>query len=202
LIGNLPLLGCPIKCRKFRNKINIIHTDKGEIYADLYIMCLGSYSPLLSKDIGVNLLVYPVKGYSMSIPITDNSKCPIHSGIDEDNLLAFSRFGDTLRFTATAEISGYSTNYSQKDFKHIKKTAKELIPEGADFNNIEYWTGLRPMTPQGTPIIGYAKHSNLLYNTGHGHLGCTMASGSAKVIADLVSRGKTTFCTSNFQPKI
>jgi D-amino-acid dehydrogenase len=112
---------------------------------------------------------------------------PIHSGIDEDNLLAFSLMGDKIRFSSVAEISGYNTNCTSEDFTQIVAQASSLFPNACDYTASQYWCGLRPMTPNGAPIFGKGKLDNLYYNTGHGHLGWTMCAGSAKIISDLIS---------------
>ena len=117
-------------------------------------------------------------------------KAPDHGGIDEDNFLAFSLMGDRIRFTSVAEISGYDTTYTPSDFINMVEIAKSLFPAAFDFSQVEYWAGLRPMTPNGSPIFGTGKIKNLYYNTGHGHLGWTMCVGSARVTADLIEGKK------------
>ena len=168
-------------------KIESVETDQGQLHSDIYILSLGSYSPLFVKPLGIDLPIYPVKGYSLTIPVTNNDECPEHSGIDEDNLLAFSRMEAKLRFTATAEITGYKTTHKKSDFLYMLNLARDLFPHAGDYNQIEYWSGLRPMTPKGTPLLGQTKYPNLILNTGHGHLGWTMASGSARLIRQLIS---------------
>ena len=139
---------------------------------------------------GDYLPIYPVKGYSITLPIINHKKTPLHSGIDEDNLLAFSLMEDKIRFTSIAEISGYDNSWAPSDFTEMIKQAKSLFPHACDFTKIEYSSGLRPMTPNGAPILGKGKMQNLYYNTGHGHLGWTMCAGSAKIISDLISNKK------------
>ena len=178
------------RLEKKGDKINKVITDKGDFTADGYVLACASYSPFLSKMAGDYLPIYPVKGYSITVPIINRKKAPIHSGIDEDNILAFSLMGDKIRFTSVAEISGYDINWSPSDFTEIIQLAESLFPQACDFTKIQYWCGLRPMTPNGAPIIGKGKMDNLYYNTGHGHLGWTMSAGSAKIISDLVSGNK------------
>ncbi len=170
--------------------VSAIRTDKGRLTADVFVMCLGVFSPHISKDLGLRLPIYPVKGYSMTVPVTEPKKCPTIGGVDENNLLAYCPMGDRLRVTATAEISGYSNAHRPKDFAHMARVIKDLFPCAADYNKPEYWAGLRPMTPQGTPYFGTAKHSNLWLNTGHGHIGWTMAAGSARITCDLILNKK------------
>ena len=108
-------------------------------------------------------------------------------GVDENNLVAYARMGNRLRVTATAEFSGYDRNYKPKDFRFMLSVARDLFPKGGDYDKPDYWAGLRPMTPEGTPILGKAKYRNLFLNTGHGHIGWTMSCGSARVTADLIA---------------
>jgi D-amino-acid dehydrogenase len=155
--------------------------------ADAYVMALGSYSPLLSRRIGVALPVYPIKGYSLTIPVGNHQAPPTIGSVDETNLVAISRFGDRVRVTATAEFAGYDTSHKPADFTFMQSVAQELYPDGADYHRAEMWAGLRPMTPDNLPILGRKRHRNLWYNTGHGHIGWTMSHGSARITADLIA---------------
>jgi D-amino-acid dehydrogenase len=110
--------------------------------------------------------------------------------VDEENLVAISPFGDRVRVTATAEISGYSKSHKPKDFEFMAGVARELYPDGARHDRAEMWAGLRPMTPTNLPIIGRKRHRNLYYDTGHGHIGWTMSHGSARILADVVAGRK------------
>jgi len=166
--------------------VSAVHTDKGRLTADIYVLCLGVYSPHMVKDLNLRLPVYPVKGYSMTVPIAEKRLCPGLGGVDEDNLLAYCPMGDRLRITATAEISGFSNTHKPENFTHMTRVIKSLFPGAADFSRPQYWAGLRPMTPRGTPCLGTARHSNLWLNTGHGHMGWTMAAGSARITRDLI----------------
>ena len=179
-----------LNIEKKKKKITRLITDKIDFKADNYILCCAAYSPFIAKMVGDYLPIYPVKGYSMTIPIINNIRSPIHSGIDEDNLLAFSLIGNKIRFTSIAEISGYNTNYKASDFTNMIQLTQSLFPDAFDFSKIEYWAGLRPMTPNGSPIFGKGKMENLYINSGHGHLGWTMCAGSAKIISHLISGKK------------
>lgn len=172
------------------DRVERVITDRGDFTADLYVLCLGCWSPLLSRSLGVYLSIYPVKGYSVTLPLKARGLVPRIGGVDEDHLLAYSRLGDRMRLTSVAEFAGYDTRHRPEDFRHMIKSVKTLFPEACVYEKPEYWAGLRPMTPEGTPIFGTAKHKNLYYNTGHGHMGWTMACGSARITADLVA-GKT-----------
>ena len=154
------------------------------------MLALGSYSPRIGRALGYRLAVYPVKGYSATFPITEASTAPDIGGVDEGHLIAWARFGGRLRFTATAEFAGYDTNHGPADFTHMLSAAKALFPNGADYTQPSYWAGLRPMTPNGTPLLGKTRHRNLFLNTGHGHLGWTMSCGTARIVADIV-QGRT-----------
>ena len=169
------------------DRVTGIATSKGIETADIYVLCLGVYSPHLARNLGVDLPVYPVKGYSMTIPVAGHDYPPAVGGVDEENLVAYCPMGNRLRLTATAEFSGYSTTHRPSDFHHMIKVAKELFPRGGDYSNATYWAGLRPMTPEGTPIFGQGRHRNFWYNTGQGHMGWTMCHASARITADLIA---------------
>ena len=165
-------------------------TDRGDIAADMFVLALGCHSPHVARSVGVGLPVYPVKGYSVTLPVAAGHRAPTVGGVDEDNLVAYARMGDRLRLTATAEFAGYDTNHRPSDFRKMLAAARDLFPKGGDYDRPLYWAGLRPMTPEGTPILGFGRHRNLCYNTGHGHMGWTMACGTAEITADLVAGRK------------
>lgn len=154
--------------------------------ADKYLLCMGSYSPMLVKDLGVDLLIYPAKGYSATLHIEDPSKAPQVSLTDDEYKLVFSRLGDQLRIAGTAELNGYSTSLNDVRCKAITRRVMELFPGVANPNKAVYWTGLRPATPSNVPYIGLSKIPNLYLNTGHGTLGWTHSCGSAMAIADIM----------------
>jgi D-amino-acid dehydrogenase len=169
------------------SSITAVHTDQGMIIGDDYVLALGSYSANAAYPLGYRLPIYPVKGYSVTFPTDQRHRPPTLAGVDENNLVAWARFGDRLRFTATAEFSGYDTRHTPRDFGPMLRIARQLFPEGADYEKPDYWAGLRPMTPEGTPILGRSRHDNLYFNTGHGHMGWTMACGTAKIVADIMN---------------
>ena len=172
-------------------KIEKVISDKGDFQADEYVLSFASYSPIFSKMVGDYLPIYPVKGYSFTVPIIDMDRAHIRGGIDEDNLLAFSLMGERIRFTSVAEISGFDTKCNPSDFITMVELANSLFPDAFDFSQIEYWAGLRPMTHNGSPICGRGKMKNLYFNTGHGHLGWSMCTGSAKITTDLIEGRKS-----------
>jgi len=161
-------------------------TDKGIVTADRYVVALGSYSRLLLKQI-ISLPVYPLKGYSITVPIVDASRAPESTILDETYKIAVTRFSDRIRVGGMAEIAGYSKTLNPERRETLEMVVNDLFPGGGDTSRASFWTGLRPMTPDSTPIVGLTPFTNLFTNTGHGTLGWTMACGSASVIADLVS---------------
>jgi D-amino-acid dehydrogenase len=169
------------------DKITAVVTGTGTATADLYVLCLGVYSPHLSRSIRQDLPIYPVKGYSVTFPVSGRNNPPAIGGVDEENLIAYCPLGDRLRVTATAEFSGYGREHSPDDFRHMLKQITTLFPDGADYSQPDYWAGLRPMTPEGTPILGRGRHDNLWYNTGLGHMGWTMSHATARITADLIA---------------
>jgi D-amino-acid dehydrogenase len=171
------------------DRVARVRTDHGPIAGDAYVLSLGSYSPLL-EGLPERLPVYPIKGYSLTLPIDGANNPPTVGGIDEDTLCAYVRLGDRLRATSIAEFAGYDTSHRPADFAHILRALRELLPNAADYARPQYWACLRPMTPAGTPIQGCGRYQNLYYNTGHGHMGWTMACGTAKITADLIA-GRT-----------
>jgi D-amino-acid dehydrogenase len=164
-------------------------TNWERLSADAVVVALGSYSPLLLKRHGIKLPVYPVKGYSLTIPITDTSRAPESTIMDETYKIAITRLGDRIRVGGMAEISGYTNDLGEARRRTLEHSVMDLFP-GGDAGKATFWSGLRPMTPDGTPVIGPTKIAGLFLNTGHGTLGWTMSSGSARVIADLVSGRK------------
>jgi D-amino-acid dehydrogenase len=164
--------------------------DGGRLEGDAYVLSLGVDSPKLARTVGQRLPIYPAKGYTVTFPIADGHRAPQVGGVDEATLVAWANFGDRLRMTSTAEFAGYGRSWRERDFENIFRMARELLPEAADYERGEFRACLRPMTPGGPPIIGRGRHDNLIYNTGHGHMGWTMACGSARITADLLA-GRT-----------
>ncbi len=172
------------------DRVTGIATSKGRLAADAYVLSLGNESPLLARRIGIDLPIYPVKGYSVTLPVGNHPYPPTIGAVDEQNLVAISRFGDRMRVTATAEFAGYDTGHRPRDFDHMLSVARALYPEGADYDSPERWAGLRPMTPEGTPRFGRKTYENLYINAGQGHMGWTMSHGSARITADLIAGRK------------
>ena len=171
------------------DRIRGVVTAHGKLDADAVVVALGSFSPLLVQPHGIRLPVYPVKGYSLTIPITDASRAPESTVMDETYKIAITRLGDRIRVGGMAEISGYTNDLGEPRRLTLQHSVTDLFP-GGDVSKASFWSGLRPMTPDGTPVIGATKIKGLFLNTGHGTLGWTMSSGSARVISDLVSGRK------------
>jgi D-amino-acid dehydrogenase len=172
------------------DRVSGVVTDRGMVKGDAYVLSLGSYSPLVAGRLGVKLPVYPVKGYSLTLPIDGHNGPPSVPTVDEENLVAITRLGDRMRMTAIAEFSGYANDHKPSDFDGIIAAAKDLYPEACDFAKPEYWSCLRPMTPDGPPILGRGRQKNMFFNTGHGHMGWTMACGTGRLTADIMQGKK------------
>ncbi|HPE24035.1 MAG TPA: D-amino acid dehydrogenase [Albidovulum sp.] len=169
------------------DRVKGVRTDKlGLVTADAYVCALGSYAPNLLDPIDLRLPVYPVKGYSVTLPVTDDAGAPQSTIMDETHKVAITRLGDRIRVAGTAEIAGYSNRLGPNATATVRHVIGDLFPTGGDIERAEGWTGLRPMTPDGTPILGPTRYPNLFLNTGHGTLGWTMAAGSGRAVADLV----------------
>ena len=162
-------------------------TSEGLLTADNYVLALGVNAPIVARTAGVSLPIYPAKGYSSTFPLKPGGLAPAISGVDEQWLVGWSRLGDRLRLTSTAEFAGYDWSWTPRDFNNVLRLARDLFPDAADYDRGEYRACLRPMTPDGPPILGLGRHRNLFLNCGHGHMGWTMACGSARIVTDLMT---------------
>ena len=170
--------------------IDAVVTDAGTFKADAFVMALGSHSPLLLTPLGIRLPVYPVKGYSITVPITDPAGAPESTVMDETHKVAVTRLGDRIRVGGTAELAGYDLRLHEARRRTLEHVVSDLFPRGGDVARAEFWCGLRPMTPDGTPVLGATRWPNLYLATGHGTLGWTMAAGTGRVMADLIGGRK------------
>lgn len=177
-------------------RVTGVVTSAGTRTADSYVLALGSYSPLLVRSLGLTLPIYPIKGYSLTVPITNAALAPVSTVMDETYKVATTRLGDRIRVGGTAEIAGYDVTLHPSRRGPLDRSLRDLFPEAGDAGQSSFWCGLRPMTPDGTPILGQAL-PNLFLNTGHGTLGWTMAAGSGKVLADLVAGRRPDIDTSD-----
>jgi D-amino-acid dehydrogenase len=164
-----------------------VQLEKHALDADAYVVCLGAYSPLLTRQVGIDLNIYPAKGYSATVPVADASKAYSVSLTDDEYKLVFSRLGNRLRIAGTAELNGYSTELNEVRCRALLRRTETLFPGAGDASRAEFWTGLRPATPSNVPYIGGTRYANLFLNTGHGTLGWTHSCGSGKALADIVS---------------
>ncbi|MEQ5834871.1 D-amino acid dehydrogenase [Marinobacter sp. NFXS9] len=172
------------------DRISGVRTSHGTIQADAFVMALGSYSPLLLNPLGFRLPIYPIKGYSLTLPILDADRAPQSTVMDEAFKVAVTRFDDRIRVGGTAEIADFDLSLQEKRRKPTAFVVNDLFPGAGDLDNARFWCGLRPMTPDSVPVIGETPLRNLYMNTGHGTLGWTMSQGSARLVADIVN-GRT-----------
>ncbi|MFD1984172.1 D-amino acid dehydrogenase [Mesorhizobium newzealandense] len=170
-----------------RNRIANLSTSKGWMTADAYVMAMGSYSAAFMRRVKRPIPVYPVKGYSITVPIQDAAVAPVSTVMDETYKVAITRLGNRIRVGGTAEISGFDLRLHESRRRTLEHSVGDLFPGAGAMRDATFWCGLRPMTPDGPPLIGRTELSNLYLNTGHGTLGWTMACGSAKVLADIIS---------------
>ncbi|HQR77840.1 MAG TPA: D-amino acid dehydrogenase [Burkholderiaceae bacterium] len=171
-------------------RIDGVRLGDGTLSADAYVCALGSYSTAALAPIGIRLPVYPVKGYSITVPIVDAGRAPESTIMDETHKVAVTRLGNRIRVGGTAELAGYSLKLREARRATLEHVVTDLFPGGGDLARATFWCGLRPMTPDGTPVIGPTRYPNLWLATGHGTLGWTMAAGTGRVVADLLS-GRT-----------
>lgn len=172
-------------------QISGVRLDNGELLtADRYVVALGSYTPLLLKPLGLNIPIYPGKGYSATLTLRDDAIAPSVSITDDGHKLVFSRFGNRLRVAGTAEFTGYDTSLNAVRCAALIRRTQALFPLATSDEPPEFWAGLRPATPSNVPYVGQTRYSNLFVDSGHGTLGWTMACGSGQLLADLVS-GRT-----------
>jgi D-amino-acid dehydrogenase len=167
--------------------IRHVETSRGIETGDAYVAALGSYTPHLVRPLGIRTQVYPVKGYSVTVPIIDEDGAPVSTMMDEKSKVAITRLGDRIRAAGTAELTGYNLHLSHGRCAMLFDVVRDLFPKGGDLTDVKFWTGLRPMIPDGGPLIGATRIDNLYLNTGHGTLGWTMGPGSGRLLADLLS---------------
>ncbi|ACI50464.1 D-amino-acid dehydrogenase [Gluconacetobacter diazotrophicus PA1 5] len=176
--------------RREGGRITGVDTSRGMLEADAYVLSLGSFSPAMVRALGLDLPIYPVKGYSITAPILDAARAPVSTVMDETFKIGITRLGDRIRVGGTAELAGFSTSLRAPRRATLEHSLTDLFAGAGDVPAATFWTGLRPMTPDGTPIVGRTEIGNLYLNTGHGTLGWTMACGSGRVLADIMS-GRT-----------
>ena len=171
-------------------RITGVDTDTGPLQAEHYLLAMGSYATAALKRVGLSVPVYPVKGFSITVPISDVSKAPESTIMDETHKVAVTRLGDRIRVGGTAQLSGFDLQLNEGRRRTLEFVVSDLFPKGGDVAKAEFWTGLRPMTPDGTSIVGPTRLPNLWLAIGHGTLGWTMAAGTGRLLADWMA-GRT-----------
>lgn len=170
------------------DRITGVYIDGELETADQYVVALGSYSRLLLEPLGIKTPIYPLKGYTLTVPLTDATMAPQSTIVDETYKVAITRFDQRIRVGGMAHINGFDLTLNPKHRETLEYVFGLLYPRGGDVTQAELWTGLRPATPDGTPIVGKTAYRNLFLNTGHGTLGWTMSCGSASYLADIMSK--------------
>lgn len=169
------------------DRVTAVMTSDGVITADRYVLALASYSPLMLKPMGIRVPIYPAKGYSATVPVSDPARAPVVSITDDDRKIVLSRLGEKLRIAGTAEFDRYNTEISPVRAGAVLDGGAALFPGALDLARAEFWAGLRPLTPDGVPVIGRTRFTNLVVNTGHGTLGWTLGCASGRIGADLAA---------------
>jgi len=179
------------RLHSFGGRVTAVETAQGMVLADAFVVALGSYSPAMVQPLGLNLPVYPVKGYSITVPVADAARAPVSTVMDETHKIAITRLGDRIRVGGMAEIAGFDLSLSPRRKATLVHSVEDLFGGAGDMSKAQFWCGLRPMTPDGTPVVGRTPLANLYLNTGHGTLGWTMAAGSGRVLADIIGGRRT-----------
>ncbi|HCM61712.1 MAG TPA: D-amino acid dehydrogenase [Morganella sp. (in: Bacteria)] len=172
------------------DRVSGVICDEEVITGDQYVVALGSYSTQLLRG-HISVPVYPLKGYSLTMPIADVSRAPVSTVLDETYKIAVTRFDERIRVGGMAEVTGFNLDIVKRRCETLKMVVQDLYGGGGDITKATFWTGLRPMTPDGTPIVGPTAYKNLFLNTGHGTLGWTMACGSGQLLADIMTGHQT-----------
>ena len=178
-------------------QVTAVETDLGAYTADAFIGALGSYTPKLVRPLGLDLPVYPIKGYSITVPIINEAHAPVSTVMDETYKVAITRLGDRIRIGGMAEIARFNMDLPPARQATLTHSVEDLFAGAGDQSQAKFWCGLRPMTPDGTPVIGRTRYDNFWLNTGHGTLGWTMSCGSARVLADMISGVKPEIDTTD-----
>lgn len=180
------------------NRITGVQAGMESMTGDHYVIALGSYTRNMLQPLGLDIPVYPVKGYSLTLPVTDPAAAPISTIMDETYKVAITRFENRIRIGGMAELSGFNLELNPLRKQTLAMVVNDLFPNSGHISSASFWAGLRPMTPDGTPIVGPTRYDNLWLNTGHGTLGWTMACGSARLLADLIAQRKPDIRADDF----
>lgn len=171
----------------WRGRLMGVETNQGVIEADAYVLALGTNAPYLTKPLGIRIPVYPLKGYSLSLPVMDDDGAPKISVTDFKRKVVYARLGDELRVAGMADLSGRRAVIDVERVDQLVDEVKAAFPKASDFTRLAPWCGMRPATPKGMPVIGATPHSNLWLNVGHGALGFTLALATGRILADLAA---------------
>ena len=171
----------------WRRKLMGVETSIGVLEADHYVMALGTNAPHLVKPLGIRIPVYPLKGYSLSLPIADDRGAPRISVTDFKRKVVYARIGDDLRVAGMADLSGRKAVIDVERIDQLVDEVRNTFPRATDFGELQPWCGMRPATPRGTPVVGATPFSNLWLNVGHGALGFTLALATGRIVADLAA---------------
>lgn len=169
------------------SRVTAVETDNGQVKGDVFVMALGAYSTRLLRPLGIHIPVYPLKGYSLTIPIVDESRAPSAILLDESSKVAITRMGNRIRAGGIAELTGFDTTLPDARRAAIARVVKTLFPGAGDVDGADFRCGLRAVTPDGPPVLGNTRYNNLYLNTGHGSFGWTMACGSGRITADMIA---------------
>jgi len=172
------------------NMVTAVKTANGPVACDAVVLSMGPESGLFARKFGIDLPIYPVKGYTATMELKDPNSGPTMGSVDEDRYVVFTRLGNWLRLASTAEFAGFDRSHRPADFERMFRTARELFPGLLDEGRAECWAGLRPMMPNSVPAIGRTRYDNFYLDAGHGHLGWTLACGSGKFLSDIVAGRK------------
>ncbi|RDV05356.1 D-amino acid dehydrogenase [Undibacter mobilis] len=154
------------------------------------VVSMGSWSAPFLRNYGINLTIYPAKGYSVTIPTDGSNMAPVTSLTDDEYKLVYSNYGSRLRVAGTAELSGYTRDLNRTRCQAIVDNVKQLFPQAGNFDAATFWSGLRPATPSNIPYVGRTRYRNLWLNTGHGTLGWTLGAGSGFRVAGMIAEGE------------
>lgn len=174
-------------------RVSAVRTDRGTLKGDRYLLALGPYAPKLAKPIGIDLPIWPAKGYTATIPIDEHKGAPTVGVIEEDNLVSIANLGDRMRLGGRADFVGYDPSYSESDFQGVLSVARDLFPDMGDFDRPRFWACLRPVSAAGPPILGETPIDNLFLNVGHGAAGWTEACSTSRAVAEIMSGRKPEF---------
>lgn len=177
-----------------------VRTSAGVLQADAYVVACASASVPMVRPLGLELPIYPVKGYAITVPVSDPAGAPRSGVMDEYYKVAITRMGDHIRAAGTAEIGSWDTRVTPRDCATALKSLTNLYPQGADLARVQYWAGLRPMTPDGAPLIGATRYANLWLNAGHGSNGWTTACGASRILADRIAGERTEIESDDLGP--